>query len=152
MTAPLRSAPQPSPRWSAFLTRPVRVKNGPTLRTLDDLRDFILNEPTALQERKPWQCACELLLAAAERDGDIGVVTEKIELALFLESRWLPARPLVLVQSVRDEKPVLSRPAAAPVPPPTDVPEPVRDMMRLGGHHHAASFVFARRQVSFLHG
>jgi hypothetical protein len=89
--------------WSAHLTRPVRVKNGPTLRTLDDLRAFILSEPKAVHGRKTWQCAWELLLAAAERDGDIGVVTEKIELALFLESRWLPAPPIVLVHPTRDD-------------------------------------------------
>lgn len=76
--------------WPAHLTRPVQVKNGPTLRTLDDLRAFILSEPKAVQERKIWQCACELLLAAAEGDGDIGAVTEKVELALFLEARLLP--------------------------------------------------------------
>jgi hypothetical protein len=34
---------------------------------------------------------CELLLAAAERDGDIGAVTEKVELALFLEARLGPS-------------------------------------------------------------
>jgi hypothetical protein len=32
----------------------------------------------------------QLLLAATERDGDIGAVTEKIELALFLEGRLGP--------------------------------------------------------------
>jgi hypothetical protein len=79
--------------WPKHLTRPLRVKNGPTLRTLNDLRAFILSEPKAVHERKLWQCACELLLAAAERDGDVGAVTEKAELALFLEARLLPVRP-----------------------------------------------------------
>jgi hypothetical protein len=60
------------------------------LRTLNDLRAFILSEPKAVQERKIWQCAYELLLAAAERDGDIEAVTEKVELALFLDARLLP--------------------------------------------------------------
>jgi hypothetical protein len=79
--------------WLTHLTRPLRVKNGPTLRTLTDLRAFILREPEAVHKRKVWQCACELLLAAAERNGDIGAVTEKAELALFLEARLLPVRP-----------------------------------------------------------
>jgi hypothetical protein len=78
------------PAWRTNLTRPVRVKNGPMLRTLNDLRAFILSEPKAVQERKIWQCAYELLLAAAERDGDIEAVTEKVELALFLDARLLP--------------------------------------------------------------
>ncbi len=78
------------PAWHAHLTRPVRVRNGPILRTLNDLRAFIRSEPKAVQERKIWQCASELLLAAGERDGDIGAVTEKVELALFLDARLLP--------------------------------------------------------------
>lgn len=73
--------------WPAPLTRPLRVKNGPTLRTLHDFQVFILSEPKALQGRKIWQCACELLLAAAARECAIGLVTEKAELALFLEGR-----------------------------------------------------------------
>ena len=79
--------------WSAPLTLPVRVKHGPTMRSLHDLRAFILTEAERLHKRKVWQCACELLLATAEGDGDIGAVTEKVELALFLEARLLPRRP-----------------------------------------------------------
>jgi hypothetical protein len=89
--------------WPAHLTRPVRVKNGPTLRTLSDLRAFIISQPKPVHESKVWRCACQLLLAAAERDGDIRAVTEKVELALFLDSRWLPAPPLVLVHPTRDD-------------------------------------------------
>ncbi len=77
--------------WRAALTRPLRVKNGATLRTLHDLRVFILSDPKAVHGRKIWQCACELLLAAAARECAIGLVTEKAELALFLEGRLLPA-------------------------------------------------------------
>jgi hypothetical protein len=44
--------------WPAHLTRPVQVKNGPTLRALDDLRAYILSGPKAVRERKLWQCAC----------------------------------------------------------------------------------------------
>ena len=88
------------PAWRAHLTRPVRVKNGPTLRTLKDLRAFILSEPKAAQERKIWQCASKLLLAAAERDRDIGAVTEKVELALFLDGKLLPVATASLPVSV----------------------------------------------------
>ena len=96
------SASLECPKWPAHLTRPVRVKNGPTLRTLHDLRAFILSEPKAVHGRKVWQCACELLLAAAERHGDIGAATEKVELALFLEARLLPAPPDELCAEVGD--------------------------------------------------
>ena len=44
--------------WPDHLTRPVQVKNGPTLRALDDLRAYILSGPKAVRERKLWQCAC----------------------------------------------------------------------------------------------
>jgi hypothetical protein len=86
--------------WSAHLTRPVRIKNGPTLRTLDDVHAFILSAPKAVHERRIWQYVCELLLAAAERDGDIGAVTEKIELALLLEARLAPMLTSSLPASV----------------------------------------------------
>jgi hypothetical protein len=42
----------------------------------------------------------QLLLAAAERDGDIGAVTEKVELALFLDARLLPVATASLPVSV----------------------------------------------------
>jgi hypothetical protein len=88
------TAYQVCPDWSAVLMRPVGVKNGPTLRTLQDLRAFILGEPEAVHQRKVWQCACELLLTAASRSAgaEIRAVTEKVELALLLEARLLPAR------------------------------------------------------------
>ena len=40
--------------------------------------------------RQPPGTQTLLLLAAAERDGDIEAVTEKVELALFLDARLLP--------------------------------------------------------------
>jgi hypothetical protein len=52
---------------------------------------FILSEPKSVHARKIWQCACELLLAAAARECAIALVTEKAEVALFLEGRLLPA-------------------------------------------------------------
>jgi hypothetical protein len=74
--------------WSAHLTRPVRIKNGPTLRTLDDVRAFILSAPKAVHERRIWH------------DGGIGAVTEKIELALLLEARLAPMLTSSLPASV----------------------------------------------------
>jgi hypothetical protein len=73
--------------WSARLARPISVKNGPTLRTPADAREFLLGEPEGIQERQAWQKAAELLLAAAEQGGDVAVATKQVELALFLEAR-----------------------------------------------------------------
>jgi hypothetical protein len=102
-----------SPGWSAPLTRPIRVKNGPTLRSLADLRGFIIRQPPTVHERKTWQSACELLRAAAEGSGDVGAVTEKFELALFLESRWLPAHRNSFEAPARDDTGVATNTAAA---------------------------------------
>ncbi len=59
----------------------------PTLRTLGDVRDFMLDQPEKIQLRQSWQRAAGLLLAAAD-GADVDSVTKQIELALFLEARW----------------------------------------------------------------
>jgi hypothetical protein len=69
-------------RWSAKITRT-------TLATLADVRTFILNEPEHIQERNPWQRAAALLMEAAENGGSIEAATAQLELALFLEARYV---------------------------------------------------------------
>jgi hypothetical protein len=72
-------------RWSYRLSRPIPVKDGPTLRTFDDVRIFMLdNLPEGDQARRSWQKACEILLAAADGLADVRAVTRQVELALFL--------------------------------------------------------------------
>jgi hypothetical protein len=72
-------------RWSYRLSRPIPVKDGPTLRTFDDVRIFMLdNLPEEDQARRSWQKACEILLAAADGLADVRAVTRQVELALFL--------------------------------------------------------------------
>ena len=80
----------PKPRWPASLSRPIPVYGGPTLRTLDNVRRFILAEPEGIQQRNSWQHATEALVAAAEGKQDIADLTERIEKALLLEMRWFP--------------------------------------------------------------
>jgi hypothetical protein len=54
------------------------------LRTLDDVRMFMLdNLPEEDQARRPWQKACEILLAAADGLADVRAATRQVELALF---------------------------------------------------------------------
>jgi hypothetical protein len=76
--------------WPAHLTRPALVKNGPTLRTLDGLRAF----PQRTESCARAQRMAMRLRTPIGRDGDIGAVTEKVELALSLELRWLPMRSI----------------------------------------------------------
>ena len=73
--------------WSARLTRSIQVKDGPTLRTLNDVRVFMLdNLPEEYQARQSWQKAAELLLAAADGLDDVGAATGQVE--LFLQAKW----------------------------------------------------------------
>jgi integrase/recombinase XerD len=67
--------PRKQPRWSAPLTRPIAVKDGPTLRTLHDARAFVLSLPKGIQLEQSWQRVTELLSAAAEGDRDIEAAT-----------------------------------------------------------------------------
>jgi hypothetical protein len=75
------------PRWSTSLARPIMVKDGPTLRTLHDVRAFMLGLPEGIQLRQSWQKAAELLIAAADGNGDVDATTRQTELALFLEAK-----------------------------------------------------------------
>jgi hypothetical protein len=77
-------------RWSYRLSRPIPVKDGPTLRTLDDVRMFMLdNLPEEDQARRSWQKACEILLAAADGLADVRAATRQVELALFQQAKWM---------------------------------------------------------------
>jgi hypothetical protein len=78
--------------WSAKLpARSVPVLGGPTLKTLSDVRRFMLAMPEGDQLRRSWQHAAALLLAAADTgdDTDIAAATRQVELALFLQAKWL---------------------------------------------------------------
>ena len=59
------------------LTRSIQVKDGPALRTLNDVaRVYMLdNLPENAQARQSWQKAAELLLAAADGLDDVGAAT-----------------------------------------------------------------------------
>jgi hypothetical protein len=74
--------------WSAPLTRSIHVKDGATLLTLNDAREYMLDHlPEDAQARHSWQKAAELLLAAAEGVDDVGAATGQVELAIFLQAQ-----------------------------------------------------------------
>jgi hypothetical protein len=78
------------PGWSSKLTRPVVIKGGPLLRTLGDVRAFMIDHlPPEDQDRVSWQRTAELLLAAAEGSAEIEACTQQIERTLFLQAKWL---------------------------------------------------------------
>jgi hypothetical protein len=77
--------------WSAKLARPIVLKDGTSLKTLRDARAFILSEPAYIQDRRAWQHAAELMIAAVENGTGLEEATKQIELALFLEARYLPS-------------------------------------------------------------
>ena len=75
-------------RWSARLTRSIELQ-GTELDTLADAANFILALPEHYQDRNSWKRATELLMQAAEQDGDIEAATDQFERALFLEARYV---------------------------------------------------------------
>ena len=77
---------QDARRWSARLTRSIELQ-GTELDTLADAANFILALPEHYKGRNSWKRATELLMQAAEQDGDIEAATDQFERALFLEAR-----------------------------------------------------------------
>ena len=80
---------QDARRWSARLTRSIELKDGTEIDTLADAANFILALPDHYQDRNSWKRATELLMQAAEQNGDIEAATEQLEQALFLEARYV---------------------------------------------------------------
>ena len=59
--------------WRLRLTHSVKLKAGPALETLADVRELILALPPDIQSRHVWQALCEDLLAAADTEYTDGV-------------------------------------------------------------------------------
>jgi hypothetical protein len=72
---------RPAPYLSQKLTRPIRTKDGGTLRTVLDARSYTLALSQDREHRAQWQRACGLLLAEAD------VEARQIELALFYDGK-----------------------------------------------------------------
>jgi hypothetical protein len=78
-------------RWQAKLSRPIVMRDGTKLETLAEAGAFILALSEGFKERNSWLKATELLMAAAERKGDIEAATGAVERAGFLQFMWMPA-------------------------------------------------------------
>jgi hypothetical protein len=51
----------------------VKLKDGPVLETLADVRELLLALPPDIQRRDMWQALCEDLLAAVDTQYTLGV-------------------------------------------------------------------------------
>jgi hypothetical protein len=74
---------RPAAYLSKKLTRPLRTKDGGTLRTVLDARTYMLVLPKHRELRAQWQHAVELLLAEA----DFADFSRQVELALFYDAK-----------------------------------------------------------------
>jgi hypothetical protein len=64
------------------LPTPLPIKEGPTLRTISDARQYILELPPHLAERSYWQHATKLMLDGASPEA----IGKAVQLALFYEA------------------------------------------------------------------
>jgi hypothetical protein len=74
------------PRWDRTHSRPLHTRDGQTIRTLADARQFAEDLPNNYSQRNHWQRAAKLMLAASE-GGSIAEAPAQIERALFLDIR-----------------------------------------------------------------
>jgi len=65
------------------MTRPLRTKDGGTLRTVLDARSYMLRLSKDRERSVQWQRAAQLALAKA----DVGALSRQLELALFYEGK-----------------------------------------------------------------
>jgi hypothetical protein len=88
-TTPTPSRPRyASGDWTLPLRRPVHIRRWRKLKTLADVRDFILNLPEGKQKSSTWTAVSAALLQAAQR-GDTTRATIALETAMMME-RNLP--------------------------------------------------------------
>ena len=68
---------------SQKLARPIPTKDGGTLRTVRDAREYMLALPDRRALRQQWHVAAELILEQA----NVPAVSWQVELALFYEAK-----------------------------------------------------------------
>jgi hypothetical protein len=83
------------PNWNGKFTRPVYTRDGQTIRTLADAREYALCLPVGHSQRQQWHRAAELMLEAAS-GGSIAAASAQIERALFFRyAAHIPALTVV---------------------------------------------------------
>jgi hypothetical protein len=77
-----------SPRWSQTF-KPIRLKDGRTVKSLDDARTLILALPELHQRNPHWQYAGELVLSAAARKQRHATLNARDQLTRALHAEGL---------------------------------------------------------------
>jgi len=71
--------------WTRKLPAKITLKDGRVLTTLAEARQMVLAVPEPQQSHPHWQYAVELLLKAAEHEGDVEKVWAQLRRALLVE-------------------------------------------------------------------
>ena len=71
--------------WSRELATPIKLKDGRKIATLGQARELMLALPERHQLRPFWQYAAELLIEAAEHNGDVDNAAAQLSRALAAE-------------------------------------------------------------------
>jgi hypothetical protein len=78
--------------WSRPLARPVKLRSGPNLVTLADVRSYLFKRMQAHRKDPNWQRVTAMLLSAARSaEVDVTEVTVAVEMAASMDGT--PARP-----------------------------------------------------------
>jgi hypothetical protein len=68
---------------SQKLTRPIPTKDGRTLRTIREVRDYMLALPEGRALREQWQVASKMIIEHAS----VPALSRQVELSLFYEAK-----------------------------------------------------------------
>jgi len=84
--------------WSIVLAEPIRLENGQVLRTLEDVRLFLIAIPSDLARHSKWQALFVLLIDAAALGEPelVDLVSENLMIAIetppYAPVRLMPVR------------------------------------------------------------
>jgi hypothetical protein len=87
--------------WTRKFPKPIKLKDGRKIATLGQARELMLALPERHQSRPFWQYAAELLIEAAEHNGDVDDAAAQLSRALAAEGLLLMIGPRVQAQDDR---------------------------------------------------
>jgi uncharacterized protein HemY len=77
-----------SPRWKQTF-KPIVLKDGRTIRSLEEARSLMLTLPQLHQQNAHWQYASELLISAADRNEKYSTMDARAQLSRALTAEGL---------------------------------------------------------------
>jgi hypothetical protein len=75
--------------WSYKFKKPITLKDGRTIATLAEARDFVLSLPAARQMAPLWQYAVTLMLEVAYHGGAPSLVGARMQITRALKTEGL---------------------------------------------------------------